>query len=90
MLELMSLLITLTSYIYSFVFGNDFKSAVGNCYWDQFPGCKGICISPPLFLDVPLFGIRLTLWRLHLHSYIVFELISKTYTYTFNRFELRM
>ena len=36
--------------------------------WGQCPGCKGICVSPPLLLDVPPFGITLTLRRLHLQS----------------------
>ena len=56
-------------YVYVFTcFGINFKSVIGNCFWDQFPGCKGICISPPLLLDVPPLGITLTLQRLHFHS----------------------
>ena len=77
-LELISVLITLTLAL-SIVFGIDFKSAIGNCFGDQFPGCvKEICVSPPLRLDVPCFGITLTLWKLYLHSDIGFELISNT------------
>ena len=59
------------------VFGIDFKSVVGNGFWDQSPGCKGICISPPLLLDV--FPLRITLFELiskRLHSHLHFLLFS--------------
>ena len=66
---LISVLITLTLTLkLLIVFGVSFKSVIGNCFGDQIPGCvKEIGISPPLRLDVPPFGITLTLWKLHLH-----------------------
>ena len=80
-LEFISALMTLTP-TPLIVFGINFKSVIGNCFWDQFPGFKAICISPPLLLDVPSLWdytynpeITLTLWnsfrinfpKLHLH-----------------------
>ena len=43
-LELVSLLITLTPTLV-IVFGIHITSVIGSCFSDQFPGCKGICIS---------------------------------------------
>ena len=60
-LERISVLITLTLTLL-LVFGINYKSVIGNRFWDQFPGCRGISISPPVLLDVP------PPWGLHLHS----------------------
>ena len=61
-LELISVLIAITLLI---VFGLNLKSVIRYCFGDKFPGCVKI---PPLRLDVPFFGITLTLQKLHLHS----------------------
>ena len=64
-LELISILITLTLTLV-IALGISFKSVlvIGNCFGDQFLGC----VKEILRLDVPPFGITLTLRKLHLHS----------------------
>ena len=75
-LELISVLISFTLTL-TLAIGNSFQGCNRRWFLGSMSGCKGISIFPPLLLDVPPFGMALTLRRWHLHSWIVFRMNLK-------------